>query len=83
MIRNPVVNWLLLEERMALSVCQAISIAITVVLPAPVANFNAIRKISGLASRFDCFRASKKPLSFLSPLGATSANQIAVSTASN
>jgi hypothetical protein len=75
MIRNPVVNWFflgLLGGRIALRVCQAISIAITVVLPAPVANFKAIRKISGSASRFDFFRASKKLLSFF---GATSAKR--------
>jgi hypothetical protein len=36
--------------RTALSVCQAMIIAITVVLPAPVAIFTAMRNSSGLAS---------------------------------
>ena len=36
--------------RTALTVCQAISIAMTVVLPLPVASFSAMRDSSGLAS---------------------------------
>ena len=40
------------RERIWFSVCQAISIAITVVLPAPVASFRAMRNSSGLASAF-------------------------------
>ena len=36
--------------RTALTVCQAISIAMTVVLPLPVAIFMAMRNSSGLAS---------------------------------
>ena len=36
--------------RAALTACQAISIAMTVVLPLPVAIFMASRKSSGLAS---------------------------------
>ena len=39
--RNPRVNFLLFGRRTALMVCQAISIAMTVVLPAPVASFSA------------------------------------------
>jgi hypothetical protein len=35
--------------RAALIACQAMSIAITVVLPAPAASFNAMRNRSGLA----------------------------------
>jgi hypothetical protein len=37
-------------RRTALMVCQAISMAMTVVLPAPVASFSAKRINSGLAS---------------------------------
>ena len=42
--------FLLPRCRTALTVCHALSIAITVVLPAPVANFSASRINSGLAS---------------------------------
>src|SRR3546814_9576447 len=41
--RKPRVNRLLVGRRTALTVCQAISMAITVVLPAPVASFRASR----------------------------------------
>ena len=67
----------------ALTVCQAMSIAITVVLPAPVASFSASRARSGFAcsftssSRSRISRTSRRPL-----CGATSVSQIAVSTAS-
>ncbi len=70
------------ELRTALTVCQAIIIAITVVLPAPVANFNAMRNRSGLLLRL---ARSMSPTSFFVAAvacGATSVNQIAVSTAS-
>ena len=48
--RKPRVNCLLDRRRTALIVCQAMSITITVVLPAPVASFSAKRRSSGLAS---------------------------------
>ena len=48
-IRKPREKGLLLGWRTALTVCQAISIAMTVVLPAPVASFRARRSSSGLA----------------------------------
>ena len=48
--RNPRVNLLLPGRRTALMVCQAMIIAMTVVLPAPVASFRARRISSGLAS---------------------------------
>ena len=48
--RNPRVNLLLWGLRTALMVCQAIIMAITVVLPAPVASFKARRWSSGFAS---------------------------------
>ncbi len=51
-IRKPLLNWLLPDERTAFSVCQAISIAMTVVLPLPVAIFMAMRTSSGLAASF-------------------------------
>ena len=57
--RNPRVNRLLLGRRTALTVCQAMSIAITVVLPAPVASFSAKRVSSGLASRLALFRLAR------------------------
>ena len=49
MTRKPREKWVLLGERTAFTVCHAISIAITVVLPAPVAIFMARRSNSGLA----------------------------------
>ncbi len=49
-IRKPRLKRLLPGERTALTVCQAISIAMTVVLPLPVAIFRARRSSSGLAS---------------------------------
>ena len=48
-IRKPRENCLLAGRRTAFTVCQAISMAITVVLPAPVASFRAMRNSSGLA----------------------------------
>ena len=53
---------LLCGWRTALMVCQAMSIAITVVLPAPVASFSARRMSSGLASLLALARCSRKPL---------------------
>jgi hypothetical protein len=49
-IRKPRVKFLLVGRRTALIVCQAMSMAMTVVLPAPVASFRARRISSGLAS---------------------------------
>ena len=75
-------KFLLLGRRTAFTVCQAISIAITVVLPAPVASLSAMRKSSGLASLLTDSNRSR----ILRPsrsLGATSMSQITVSTASN
>ncbi len=80
--RKPRVKRLLLGRRTAFTVCQAISIAITVVLPAPVASLSASRLSSGLASAFAFFRCSRKPRPTRSP-GATSVSQIAVSIASS
>ncbi|MCS5693945.1 hypothetical protein NZK33_18460 [Cyanobium sp. FGCU-6] len=68
--------------RAALMVCQAISIAITVVLPAPVASFKAIRNRSGLASSLALSSFSRMSLPRLPISGATSVSQIAVSAAS-
>lgn len=48
--RNPRENVLLLGCRAAFIVCQTMSIAITVVFPAPVASFSARRSSSGFAS---------------------------------
>lgn len=72
---------LLPGRRTALMVCQAMSMAITVVLPAPVANFKARRISSGLASLFALVRCSRNRLPAFD-CGATSVSQIAVSTAS-
>jgi hypothetical protein len=56
MMRKPLANSFDPAARAALTACQAISIAMTVVLPAPVASFSAMRKISGFASRLDSSR---------------------------
>jgi|GEM_PF-4113642 len=80
--RNPRVKLLLVGRRTALMVCQAISMAITVVLPAPVASFKATRISSGLASLLALTRCSRKDLADLPDFGATSDSQIIVSTAS-
>ena len=53
---------LLLGRRTALMVCQAMSMAMTVVLPAPVASFSARRMSSGLASWLALARCSRKAL---------------------
>jgi hypothetical protein len=58
-MRKPRVNFWLLGRRTALMVCHAMSIAMTVVLPAPVASFNASRMSSGLASLLAFFRWSR------------------------
>src|SRR5262247_1822034 len=80
-IRKPRVNVLLLGRRTALMVCQASSMAMTVVLPAPVASFSANRMNSGLASWLALAKCSRKALP-LPVFGATSVSQMAVSTAS-
>ena len=80
--RKPRENCWLPGWRTALTVCQAISIAMTVVLPAPVASFSAMRSSSGFASSL----APRMCVQILAPaaarFGATSVSQIAVSTAS-
>ncbi len=81
-IRKPRVNFLLVGRRTALIVCQAISIAITVVLPVPVAIFSARRISSGFASLLAFPRCLRKPFSLLPDFGATSVSQMAVSIAS-
>ncbi len=50
--RKPRVNLGLVDRRLAFTVCQAMSMAMTVVLPAPVASLSARRDSSGLASLF-------------------------------
>ena len=54
--KKPRVKRELFGRRTALIVCQAISIAITVVLPAPVASLTARRATPGFASSFAKFR---------------------------
>ena len=67
---------------MAFSVCQAISIAMTVVLPEPVAIFNAQRSSPGLASSLAFRRRSRMFLPVCPMCGATSVSQMIVSSAS-
>lgn len=81
-IRKPRVNFLLCGRRTALTVCQAISMAMTMVLPAPVASFSARRMSSGLASLLALARCSRTFLPVFPACGATSVSQMAVSTAS-
>ena len=80
--RKPRVKRLLVGCRTALTVCHAIIIAITVVLPAPVAIFRARRVNSGLASRLALARWFRMLRPVLPRLGATSVSHITVSTAS-
>ena len=47
--RKPRVKRGLLGRRTAFTVCHAMSMAMTAVLPAPVASFNAIRDSPGFA----------------------------------
>lgn len=59
MMRNPREKMLDIGERTAFTVCHAINIAMTVVLPEPVAIFRARRNSSGFASLFaasSCFQ---------------------------
>ena len=88
-IRKPLVNCWLLGRRTAFMVCQAMSIAITVVFPVPVAIFRATLRSSGLASLLAPRMWSNMPRNSLSglrsPTGrtwATSVSQIIVSAAS-
>ncbi len=81
-IKKPRVNFLLEGRRTALIVCQTISIAMTVVFPAPVASFRARRRSSGLASLLALAICSIKRLPIFPAFGATSVSQMAVSTAS-
>ena len=80
--RKPRVNRGLPRRRTALTVCQAMIIAMTVVLPAPVASFRASRARPGLASSPARSSWSRSRRSSRPPRGATSVSQIAVSTAS-
>ena len=80
--RNPRVNLRLPGRRTALMVCHAISIAITVVLPAPVASFRASRARPGLACSLAASIWSRNRRPSLPRVGATSVSQMAVSTAS-
>ena len=81
--KKPRVKRRLWGRRTELTVCQAINIAMTVVLPVPVANLSANRGSgrSGLALLLAASRWSRKSLPDR-VLGATSVSQIAVSTAS-
>ena len=76
MIRKPRVKRLLVGERTALTVCQAISIAITVVLPLPVAIFMARRTSSGLACSLAPRMCSQMSPYCLLFFGATSVSQM-------
>ena len=80
-IRNPRENCLEVGDRTALTVCQAISMAMTVVLPAPVAIFIARRSSSGLADSFARLMFCQKR-SLERCLRATSVSQMTVSMAS-
>jgi len=79
---KPRVNRWLLGRRTALIVCQAISIAMTVVLPAPVASLSASRTTPGLASSFAAPKRSRNRRPSASSFGATSTSQTIVSTVS-
>ena len=81
MIRKPREKWLLVGERTAFTVCHAISIAITVVLPAPVAIFMARRSNSGLACSL-APRTCSQIWAYCFLFRATSVSQMTVSTAS-
>ena len=81
-MRKPFVNRLLLGRRIALIVCQAISIAMTVVLPAPVASLSARRFSPGFAASLASSRWSRNRRPAFPLFGATSVSQMTVSTAS-
>ena len=80
--RNPRVNRRLPGRRTALTVCHAMSMAMTVVLPAPVASLSASRARPGFACALAAARWSRKRRPSLPRPGATSVSQIAVSAAS-
>ncbi len=63
-------------------VCQAMSIAMTVVFPVPVASLRAKRMSSGLASVFAAWRLSKNRRPVGLNFGATSVSQMTVSATS-
>ena len=69
-------------RRTALIVCHAMSIAMTVVLPVPVASFRATRSRPGFDWSFACLRCSVNLLPSLPRCGATSVSQMMVSAAS-
>ena len=81
-IRKPRVNRGLDGRRMAFTVCQAMSMAMTVVLPAPVASFSAIRESPGFASSLARSMSSRTFLPRSPSRGATSVSQMTVSAAS-
>ncbi len=68
-------------RRALLIACHAISIAMTVVLPAPVASFRARRNRPGFEPSL-CCRKYSRCLAWTGFFGATSVNQISVSAAS-
>ena len=74
-------NRRLVGLRTALIVCHAMSMAMTVVLPVPVAILRAIRERPGLASSLACFMCCKRSRPGFE-WRATSVSQMAVSTAS-
>jgi hypothetical protein len=79
--RNPRVKILLVGRRTALIVCQAMNIAISVVLPVPVASLRDTRLNSELASLLAETRLLRMRFPFFE-LDATSVSQIRVSIAS-
>ena len=80
-IRNPFEKRLEFGDRTAFTVCHAISMAMTVVFPEPVAIFMARRKSSGLASAFAACRWFQMWAYCFRPR-ATSVSQMIVSAAS-
>ena len=80
--RKPRVNRRLAGRRTALMVCQAMSMAMTVVLPAPVASLSASRESPRLACSFVALRRSRKSRPSLPGRGATSVSQMTASAAS-
>ena len=80
--RKPRVKRGLFGRRTAFTVCQAMSMAITVVLPAPVASFSARRLRPGFACSLAACRWSRKLRAWRPSFGATSISQITVSAAS-
>ena len=78
--RKPRVNCLLCGRLTALTVCQAISIAIRVVLPAPVASFSAGTHELGIGVAVRGGEMVEDSLRALAGWGATSVSQMVVST---